>query len=170
MVGGIFVDNMNSQNTQYSPTSPEYSPLSGNVPDSPASPQPTHAIITSEEDMEEWHIPTKRRRIWEKYDRKEDSEKFIVESILAARTRRGVKQYLIKWLNYNKDYNTWEPEHHLDCPDLLAEFKRRQTNKQLKKIGLLRLQAENILKTIIILQAEYDNGCTLPGQEKSRED
>lgn len=35
---------------------------------------------------------------------------FVVETILNKRVKRGVTEYLIKWLGYNNSENTWEPE------------------------------------------------------------
>ena len=37
-----------------------------------------------------------------------DSE-FLVEKILAERTRKGYKQVLIKWKGYPDSFNSWEP-------------------------------------------------------------
>lgn len=35
---------------------------------------------------------------------------FLVETILNKRVKRGVTEYLIKWLGYSNSENTWEPE------------------------------------------------------------
>lgn len=34
-------------------------------------------------------------------------DEFIVEKVLEERTYRGVKKYLVKWLGYNKSFNSW---------------------------------------------------------------
>ena len=41
-----------------------------------------------------------------------DSE-YLVEKILARRTRNGKKEVLIKWKGYSKKFNSWEPEANL---------------------------------------------------------
>ena len=41
-----------------------------------------------------------------------DSE-FLVEKILAERTRKGHKQVLIKWKGYPDSFNSWEPASNL---------------------------------------------------------
>ena len=41
-----------------------------------------------------------------------DSE-FLVEKILAERTRKGHKQVLIKWKGYPASFNSWEPASNL---------------------------------------------------------
>lgn len=38
---------------------------------------------------------------------------YKVEKILGTRTRRGTKEYLIKWLGYPENANSWEPEANL---------------------------------------------------------
>ena len=38
---------------------------------------------------------------------------FKVETILKRRTRKGVKEVLVKWLRWPKKYNSWEPEANL---------------------------------------------------------
>ena len=57
----------------------------------------------------------------------DDSLEYEVERVLAARdVKRGKttrKEYLVKWLEYEHEHNTWEPEKNLThCQDLLAEF------------------------------------------------
>ena len=34
---------------------------------------------------------------------------YSVEKIIKTRTRKGKKEYLIKWLNYSNKFNSWEP-------------------------------------------------------------
>lgn len=56
-----------------------------------------------------------------------DEESYVVEAIHGWRynKRLGRKEYWIKWENYDKDDNTWEPEDNLNCPDLLAAFESK---------------------------------------------
>ena len=32
---------------------------------------------------------------------------FQIDKILATWTKRGIKQHLVRWKGYNKDFNTW---------------------------------------------------------------
>jgi len=34
---------------------------------------------------------------------------FQIDKILATRTRRGIKQHLVRWKRYNKDFDSWIP-------------------------------------------------------------
>lgn len=54
-------------------------------------------------------------------------EEYEVEEILAERTRRGKRQYLIKWKGYDDSENTWEPEQNLTgSQTLLERFREGQ--------------------------------------------
>lgn len=57
----------------------------------------------------------------------EDALEYEVESILQHRDRkRGqgvVRQYLVKWLGYGQEHNTWEPERNLtNCDEALHVY------------------------------------------------
>lgn len=54
-----------------------------------------------------------------------EEEEYIVEAIRGWRYNASTrcKEYLIKWKNYTDEDNTWEPEDHLHCPNILKEFK-----------------------------------------------
>lgn len=41
---------------------------------------------------------------------KDKNTEYLVEKILARRTRKGKKEVLIKWKGYSNKFNTWEPE------------------------------------------------------------
>jgi len=68
----------------------------------------------------------------------EEEEEFEVENILDKRKRQGGTEYLIKWLGYGDEHNTWEPEENLECQDAILEFeanyeKNKQNNKKRRK-------------------------------------
>ncbi|XP_048191369.1 chromobox protein homolog 3-like [Perognathus longimembris pacificus] len=53
-------------------------------------------------------------------------EEFEVEKIVDQRVLDGQVQYLLKWKGYSDADNTWEPEEHLNCPELLEDFLNSQ--------------------------------------------
>lgn len=66
-----------------------------------------------------------------KHDNKKGMKKFMkttlweVEKILAKKIMEGVPTYLIKWKNWNSEYNTWEPASNLvNCADILEKFEK----------------------------------------------
>ncbi|XP_017794899.1 PREDICTED: histone-lysine N-methyltransferase SUV39H2-like isoform X1 [Habropoda laboriosa] len=66
-----------------------------------------------------------------KYDNKRGMETLLsgsnfweVEKILAKKEEKDVPLYLIKWKNWDSQYNTWEPVSNLtNCPDILEKFE-----------------------------------------------
>jgi len=38
-------------------------------------------------------------------------------------------EYLLKWIGYPEDENTWEPEDNLDCPDLISKYEDEHRTK-----------------------------------------
>jgi hypothetical protein len=57
---------------------------------------------------------------------------FEVEKVLAKKTIRGARQYLVQWRDYPEDYNSWQPEENLcNAPEKILEFEKRE--KEAKK-------------------------------------
>jgi hypothetical protein len=46
-----------------------------------------------------------------------EAEEFEVDKIVDVRTRRGKRQYKMKWSGFESKDDTWEPEKNLNCPD-----------------------------------------------------
>lgn len=55
-----------------------------------------------------------------------DSEEFEVDRVLAEKTVRGEKFYLLSWLGYPEDKHTWEPEDHIQNPEILENWDERK--------------------------------------------
>ena len=51
--------------------------------------------------------PTKNKETDE--DIEAADNEYEVERILGKRTKKGRVEYLVKWLGYQNDYNSWEP-------------------------------------------------------------
>jgi hypothetical protein len=56
----------------------------------------------------------------------EGEEAWLVESILAARTRRGKKQYLVRWEGYSPAEDSWEPEDNIKDVQAFKDYKAQQ--------------------------------------------
>jgi len=52
-----------------------------------------------------------------------DGKDYEVEKILEVHTRKdGSREFLIRWKGYRPSDDTWEPEAHLDCQELIEKF------------------------------------------------
>jgi hypothetical protein len=74
----------------------------------------------------------------------DDSLEYEVERVLEHRKvkhGKGIKKkFLVKWLGYEHEHNTWEPEKHLTrCEDLLADY---WANVATSPQGVQEMQAE----------------------------
>uniref|UniRef100_A0A1B6G821 Chromo domain-containing protein n=1 Tax=Cuerna arida TaxID=1464854 RepID=A0A1B6G821_9HEMI len=76
--------------------------------------------------------PDKKRKFSEKDDDDvsvesvTDGKNYEVEKILEVHTRKnGSREFLIRWKGYRPSDDTWEPEEHLDCPDLIEKFMEK---------------------------------------------
>ena len=74
----------------------------------------------------------------------------VVEKIAGFRFyANGTKEYLIKWLGYPENENTWEPEQNLDCDifiyELMQEIKKRNDAKKRQNAGVIIEQADGRL-------------------------
>lgn len=61
--------------------------------------------------------------------RNDSSDVYNVESILEQKKKKGVWFYKIRWEGFGPEYDTWEKESNLHCPQILDEFKRSVANK-----------------------------------------
>ncbi|GLV36753.1 Heterochromatin Protein 1b [Carabus blaptoides fortunei] len=55
----------------------------------------------------------------------ETDDVYDVEVVLDRKIIDGVTFYLLKWIGYSDEYNTWEPEENLHCKGLIEDYLRR---------------------------------------------
>lgn len=67
----------------------------------------------------------KNARLANNVEAEDKEEEWDVEEILDSRIKNGQLQYLIKWLGFGPEDNSWEPIKHLHCPEKLQEFYQR---------------------------------------------
>ena len=74
------------------------------------------------------------------YDEGSDAE-YEVERIVEMRTKKdGTREFLVHWKRWSSDHDTWEPEEHLNCADLIEKFTQRveeaknSTVKELRQV------------------------------------
>ena len=61
----------------------------------------------------------------------EDDEEpeYEVETILDSRVSQGKLEYLIKWVGYEPESNSWEPLENLNCPEQRQQFHRQNPDR-----------------------------------------
>ncbi|CAK9861554.1 unnamed protein product [Sphagnum jensenii] len=91
----------------------------------------------AEDGSEESNIDDHRNDDEEEEDSEEQDEEsvheetlgegmFEIEAIRKKRTRKGKKEYFVKWRGWPEKDNTWEPYAHIQrCSDILEEFENR---------------------------------------------
>ncbi|CAG9809670.1 unnamed protein product [Chironomus riparius] len=65
-------------------------------------------------------------------------EEYEVERIVEMRMKKdGSREFLVHWKRWSTDYDTWEPEKNLSCPDLIEKFMKKveeAKNSNLKEL------------------------------------
>lgn len=58
-------------------------------------------------------------------DASEDGEEYEVDKIIQIRYKKdGSREFLVHWKRWSSQYDTWEPESNLSCPDLIEKFMK----------------------------------------------
>lgn len=71
----------------------------------------------------------RRARLETQLEAVDDEEEFDVEIILDSRISNNELQYLVKWMEYGPESNSWEPADFLNCPEKLQQFHRQNPDR-----------------------------------------
>ena len=76
----------------------------------------------------------------------EEPDEWEVEEIRDSGRFDGIKHYLVKWRGWPSEYNTWEPDHHLEhAPDMVKKWERSKRTAK-RKAGELDSEDEEAPK------------------------
>jgi hypothetical protein len=59
----------------------------------------------------------------------DEEEEWDVEDILDSRITKGRLEYLVKWLDFGPEDNSWQPATNLHCPEKLQQFHQRNPDR-----------------------------------------
>jgi hypothetical protein len=59
----------------------------------------------------------------------DEEEEWDVEEVLDSRITKGQLEYLVKWLDFGPEDNSWQPATNLHCLGKLAEFHQRNPDR-----------------------------------------
>jgi hypothetical protein len=63
------------------------------------------------------------------YDEGSDNDEYEVNDIVDMRVKKdGSREFLVRWKRWSKDYDTWEPEANLNCPEIIEKYLKRLEN------------------------------------------
>ena len=71
----------------------------------------------------------KNARLDEDVEVEDEEEEWDVEGVLDSRITKGQLEYLVKWLDFGPEDNSWQPATNLNCPEKLQEFHQRNPDR-----------------------------------------
>lgn len=77
-------------------------------------------------------------------DESNSDEEYEVDKIVQMRYKRdGGREFLVHWKRWSKDYDTWEPEENLSCPDLIEKFMKHVNDNKDLNVKELRVNRKH---------------------------
>lgn len=59
----------------------------------------------------------------------ESEDEYEVDKIIEMRMKKnGTREFLVHWKKWSSEYDTWEPEANLSCPDIIDRFMNKVEN------------------------------------------
>jgi hypothetical protein len=71
----------------------------------------------------------KNTRLGKDVEAEDEEEEWDVEEVLDSRITKGQLEYLVKWLDFGPEDNSWQPATNLNCPEKLQEFHQRNPDR-----------------------------------------
>jgi len=67
-----------------------------------------------------------------------DNDEYVVEAIIDEKVENGERFYMVKWLGYSDEDNTWEPHEHVADTEALLKWEesRRESALIAEKVGV----------------------------------
>ena len=74
-------------------------------------------------------LAPKNARLATKEEAEDEEEEWDVEEILDSRWTKGQLEYLVKWLDFGPEDNSWQPATNLHCLEKVKEFHQRNPDR-----------------------------------------
>lgn len=79
-------------------------------------------------------------------------------------------EYLLKWIGYPEEENTWEPVNNLDCPDLISNYEKEHNTKLLTAVEPAEAVSKNgVSEESVDIEDIKKNGTDLKVEEEQSE-
>lgn len=99
-------------------------------------------------------------------DESNSEEEYEVEKIVQMRYKRdGGREFLVHWKRWSKDYDTWEPEENLSCPDLIEKFMKHVNDNKDLNVKELRVNRKH---TDRLTMTTHDSGRRLSRRNRQK--